>query len=97
MRLLAATLAAALIVGLSSSLLWWADEARDAAAVAGATGLVLAGALLGLTLFAWRWRSGTRAYADTRVDTAGFYEELASAFDETTEGYDDSPAMRAAR
>jgi hypothetical protein len=55
--------------------------------------MVVAGALLGLTLLAWRWRNAPRAYERTQVDQAGFYEELAAAFDDATDGYGDDAAQ----
>lgn len=94
MRLLAATIAGALLFGASFALLVWANEPTDATAVAGGTGVVLAGALLGLTFLAWRWR-GSRAFVSTAISDPSFYDDLATAFDETTEGYGDEP-MRAA-
>ena len=96
MRLLAATTAGALLFAASFGLLVWADEAMDAAAVAGGTGLVLSGALLGLTFLAWRWR-GARSYTPAYVSDPSLYDEIASAMDETTEGYDDGQALSIAR
>jgi hypothetical protein len=95
MRLLAATIAGALLFAASFGLLEWADEPTDATAIAGGTGVVLAGALLGLTFLAWRWRS-SRAYVNTAISDPAFYDELAAAFDQSTEGYGDEP-MRAAQ
>lgn len=96
MRLFAATIAGLLLFAASFGLLAWANEATDAAAVAGGTGMVLSGALLGLTGLAWRWRTA-RVYVATSIATdPAFYDELASAFDATTEGYGDG-AMTVAR
>jgi hypothetical protein len=96
MRLFAATLAGTLLFGASFGMLAWANEPTDAAAVAGGTGIVIAGALLGLTFLAWRWR-GSVAYVASPVSDPAFYDELASAFDDTTEGYGDDQPLRAAR
>jgi hypothetical protein len=96
MRILAAIVAGAALFAASFVLLLVANEPTDAAAIAGATGLVVAGALLGLTLLAWRWRAQPRAYVASAVDTASFYEEVAAALDSTTEGYDGSQPLRAA-
>lgn len=87
MRLVAATLVALCSTLLSIGLLVAADEATDLAAVAGGTGLVLGGALLGLTALAWRWRGSSAAYTTTVIDRAGFYEELGAALDETADDY----------
>src|SRR5690606_17465014 len=80
MKLRTATIAGVLLFAASFVLLWAADEAVDAAAVAGGTGIVIAGALLGLTFLAWRWRVAEGGYVQTVIDQTGFYEELA-AFD----------------
>ena len=96
MRLFAATLAGLLLLGASFGMLAWANEPTEVVAIAGGTGLVIAGALLGLTFLAWRWR-GSAAYVSTAVSDPAFYDELAAAFDDTTEGYDDGQAMRLAR
>jgi protein-S-isoprenylcysteine O-methyltransferase Ste14 len=96
MRILAATIAGTALLAVSFVLLLVANEPTDAAAIAGGTGVVVAGALFGLTLLAWRWRAAPRAYVTTSVDTAGFYDDLASALDESTEGYDGSQSLRAA-
>lgn len=80
MKLLAATLSGCALFAGSCLLLWAADEGMDLLAVAGGTGVVISGALLGLTFLAWRWR-GDVAYVRTTVDQSDFYEELASTFD----------------
>ncbi len=96
MRLRTATIAGTLLLAASFVLLWAADEAVDPAAVAGGTGIVIAGALLGLTFLAWRWRVAEVGYVRTVVDTAGFYEELA-AFDtvagDDRDAYEDAAAI----
>lgn len=96
MKLHAAIIAATLLSVGSCLLLWWADEASDAAAIAAGTGLVVGGALFGLTLLAWRWRRGGASYVDTGVGVA-MQPEYAVALDPTTEGYasDDSGARAA--
>jgi hypothetical protein len=66
----AATGASLVLVAVSFGLAWAADEPTDVAAIAGATGLVIAGSLLGLTLLAWRWNRSRRAYVRTLVDEA---------------------------
>ncbi len=81
MKLLTATLAGCVLFVVSCLLLWAADEAMELAAIAGGTGVVISGALLGLTFLAWRWR-GDVAYSRTVVDQSGFYDELESTFDE---------------
>jgi hypothetical protein len=96
MRNIAAIGAGTLLFAASLGLLAIADEATDAAAIAGGTGLVVGGALLGLTLLAWRWRDAPRSYASTVIDPAGFYDDLAATFDQTTETYDDTPPLHAA-
>ena len=95
MRIFAATCSAALLFALSFALLVYANEPTDGTAIAGGTGVVLSGALFGLTFLAWRWRDAPRAYSQTAMDDHGFYEELAATFD-GTDSYDDSAAMRAA-
>ena len=95
MKLRTATFAGSLLLAASFVLLWAADEAVDAAAVAGGTGIVIAGALLGLTFLAWRWQAAHGGYVRTVVDTTGFYEELA-AFDVIAAddpGFDDAAAV----
>ena len=71
-----------LLFAASFALLWAANEADDAWAVIGGTGIVIAGALLGLTFLASRWRTAQGGYVTTVVDDTAFYEELA-AFDVT--------------
>jgi hypothetical protein len=95
MRIFAATCSGALLFAASFALLVYANEPTDGTAVAGGTGIVLSGALFGLTFLAWRWRDAPRAYSTTIVDDPGFYDELAATFD-GTDSYDDSPPMRAA-
>ena len=68
MQLRAAALVGLVLLSGSTALLWSADDALDGAAIAGATGLVLAGALLGLTMLAWRWRNGSTRYSLTMMD-----------------------------
>lgn len=63
----AALAAGLLLCALSAALLWAADEAVDAAAIAGAVGLVLAGALLGLSLLSWRWSARGASYVDVEM------------------------------
>lgn len=95
MKLRTATIAGSLLLAASFVLLWGADEAVDATAVAGGTGMVIAGALLGLTFLAWRWQAAQGGYVQTVVDTTGFYEELA-AFDVVAAddpGFDDAAAV----
>ncbi|MCW2920217.1 MAG: hypothetical protein JWL76_91 [Thermoleophilia bacterium] len=95
MKLRTATIAGFVLLAGSFAMLWAADEAVDAAAVAGGTGIVIAGALLGLTFLAWRWQSAQGGYVQTVVDTTGFYEELA-AFDTIAAddpGFDDAAAV----
>ncbi len=93
MKLVTATIAGLALLAASFGLLWAADEAKDAAAIAGGTGLIIGGALLGLTFLSWWWRSAQVAYVSTSVDSAGFYEELA-AFDAGDEpAYDDAAAI----
>lgn len=95
MKLRTATIAGSLLSAASFALLRAADEPVDAAAVAGGTGIVIAGALLGLTFLAWRWRAAHGGYVQTVMDTTGFYEELA-AFDEVAAddpGFDDAAAV----
>ena len=89
MRILPAMIAGLALFGISCLLLWAADEAMDLASIAGGVGVVIAGALLALTYFAWRWRSDS-AYTVTAVDTGAFYDELASTFDidESQPGYE---------
>jgi hypothetical protein len=95
MRLRTATIVGSLLLAASFALLWAADEAVDATAVAGGTGIVIAGALLGLTFLAGRWRAAEGGYVQTVVDQTGFYEELA-AFDGVAAddpGFDDAAAV----
>ena len=95
MKLRTATIAGSLLLAASFVLLWAADEAVDAAAVMGGTGIVVAGALLGLTFLAWRWQAAQGGYVKTVVDSAGFYEELA-AFEVTAAddpGFEDAAAV----
>ena len=96
MRLRTATLAGLLLFAASFGLLAWANEPTDAPAIAGGTGIVIAGALLGLTFLAARWRDADGGgYVSTVVDQAGFYEELA-AFDPTRDdapGFEDAAAV----
>ena len=93
MRLRTATLAGLLLFAASFALLWAADEAVDAAAIAGGTGIVIAGALLGLTFLARRWQLERGAYVSTVVDSAGFYEELAAFEPGDAVGLDDAAAV----
>lgn len=95
MKLRTATIAGMLLFAASFAMLWAADEAVDATAVAGGTGIVIAGALLGLTFLAWRWRAAEGGFVRTVVDQSGFYEELA-AFDTVAAddpGFDDAAAV----
>lgn len=98
MNLSAATIASLLLCAASGCLLWWADEPTDAAAVAAGTGMVVAGALLGLTLLAWRWRRGGAPYVATAVGVP-VQVDAAMAFDPTTEVYasEDAAPRAAAR
>lgn len=95
MKLRTATVAGLLLFAASFALLWAANEADDAWAVMGGTGLVIAGALLGLTFLAARWRAAHGGYVATVVDDPAFYEELA-AFDVTAAddpGFDEAAAV----
>lgn len=95
MRLFAATMVGSLLFAASFALLAAADEALDATAIAGGTGLVLSGALLGLTLLARRWRSAA-GYVETVVTANAFYEDVASAFETDFTPAEDAPARPAA-
>jgi hypothetical protein len=95
MRLRTATIAGLVLLAGSFGLLAWANEPTDVPAIAGGTGMVIAGALLGLTFLAARWRAEQGGYVATVVDDVGFYEELA-AFDATPAddpGFDDAAAV----
>lgn len=66
-------LARAVVIGLvllvaSSVLVVFGDQASDAVVIAGAVGIVVAAALLGLTALAARWREGAVRYTSTIVD-----------------------------
>ena len=89
MKLIAATVAGALLLAASFALLAFASESTGVFAIAGATGIVIAVALLGLTLLAWHWRSSRGYVSTSAVEPSTFYDDLAAAFDETTDGYDD--------
>lgn len=67
-----AAVTASLLLGLVSfALLWAANEATDRTAIAGGIGLVVAGALLGLSILALRWdRERVRRYVQTSVEPA---------------------------
>lgn len=81
MKLARATTVGTLLLAGCIGLLHAADEATDAAAIAGGTGLIIAGALLGLTFLAWRWRAGF-AYSTpvlaADMDNSDVYAEIAA-------------------
>lgn len=60
----AALAAGLLLCAASIGLLWSSDEAADTATIVGGVGLVLATALLGLTVLAWRWSARDASYTD---------------------------------
>ncbi len=71
MNLRAAALAGVLLAIFGMLLLWAADEATDATAVAGGILLVVSGSLLGLTVLARRWDRARSGYVRTVVETGG--------------------------
>lgn len=89
-----AVLAALTLLAASIGVSTLADSPGDVPAILGAVGAVVATALFGLTLMAWRWRSRVESYTRTIVDSAGFYEELA-AFEPVDDavGLDDAAAV----
>lgn len=66
--LLRATLVGVGLFGVSTALLGVADEALDITAVAGGIGVVMSGALLGLTILVAMWRGdGASGYVTTTM------------------------------
>lgn len=91
MNLRAAISASTVLVVLSLGLLWAAREPTDATAIAGATGLVVAGSLMGLTLLAWRWSRTQREYVRTAVgDAAGAGAATATGAERTVAARSDA-------
>ncbi|MCW2925926.1 MAG: hypothetical protein JWM98_3330 [Thermoleophilia bacterium] len=88
MKLGRATTTGTLLLAGSLGLLSMDGPPTDAASIAGGTGTVVASALLGLTLLAWRWRarSGYTSYVRTPAqevaDRDGVYAELASVMED---------------
>jgi len=85
MKLFAATVGGSLLFAVSVGLLAIADEALDASAIAGGVGVVIAGALLGLTFLAARWRVGAVSYTTTAMGSGSVYDEIVAAFDADAE------------
>ena len=76
MQLRAAAAVAVATLVAATLMLWAADEPTDLLALVGAAGLVVGGALLGLTVLASRWAADpafdvTRMDADVREDERG--------------------------
>lgn len=81
MKIGTATLVGLLLIGGSLGLLFVADSPLDIAAIAGGIGVVISGALLGLTVLAARWRAGLARYTTTTMDSvtsAELYADLAA-------------------
>ncbi|MEO6866832.1 MAG: hypothetical protein ABI200_02305 [Gaiellales bacterium] len=93
MRPLAALTAGLTLMAVSIALLVWARDVTDVAAIIGSTGMLIAGALLGLTFLAWRWRDNATAYSSTIVDVTGLYEELGATVLADEVGRDDASAV----
>lgn len=77
--LLRAVVAGMLLFAGSTGLLAMADEALDVTAIAGGIGLVMSGALLGLTMLVARWRLMSPAYVATQMPAD---DAVAAAFDD---------------
>jgi hypothetical protein len=80
--LLRATLVGVGLFVVSTVLLGVADEALDVAAVAGGIGVVMSGALLGLTILVARWRGATAGYVATNMATTDDGSFVAGVFDD---------------
>lgn len=86
MKIGTATVVGTLLLGASILLLWVADSPLDVAAIAGGIGVVIAGALIGLTVLAAHWRSGLASYTRTSMDEdsrAALYADIAAELAES--------------
>jgi len=91
-RLRSAFAAALALFAAAVVLLRLADDATDIAAIAAGTGIVVSGALLGLSVLVWRWRIGTD-YVESDVIGAARREASAAATDEPRPAADDAAAV----
>lgn len=80
--LMRATLVGVGLFAVSTGLLGLADEALDVTAIAGGIGVVMSGALLGLTILVSRWRVESTSYVTTTMVDETRGTVIAEAFDD---------------